>query len=89
MKPMMPRQARSMALAAVLGGAIAAAAPASAEVRFGRNVYVGGHDFSHQTFNKKRRGVIHLYDRTPRNQGCTWRVDGRGGKVKVCHLRRR
>ncbi|MDH7798415.1 MULTISPECIES: hypothetical protein [unclassified Beijerinckia] len=62
--------------------------PASAEVRFGKNVRVGGHDFSNQTFNRKRRAVITLYDRTPRHPGCVWRADGRGGKVKVCHLRR-
>lgn len=63
--------------------------PATAEVRFGKNVRIGGHDFSHQTFNSKRRAVIHLYDRTPKNPGCTWRTDGRGGRVKVCHLRSR
>ena len=59
-----------------------------AEVRFGRNVFVGGHDFSHQTFNARRRAVVHLYDRTPRREGCVWRADGRGGRVKTCHLRR-
>jgi len=59
-----------------------------AEVRFGRNVRVGGHDFSNQSFDRKRRAVIHLYDRTPRQPGCVWRSDGRGGKVKTCHLRR-
>lgn len=63
--------------------------PAAAEVRFGKNVRVGGHDFSNQTFNRKRRAVITLYDHTPRNPGCVWRADGRGGKVKVCHLRSR
>jgi len=66
-----------------------ATAPASAEVRFGKNVRIGGHDFSNQTFNRKRRAVIHLYNRTPRNPGCVWRADGRGGKVKICHLRSR
>jgi len=39
--------------------------PAIAEVRFGRNVRVGGHDFSNQSFNRNRRAVIHIYDRTP------------------------
>lgn len=62
--------------------------PALAEVRFGRNVRVGGHDFSNQTFDRNRRAVIHLYDRTPSRPGCVWRSDGRGGKVKTCHLRR-
>lgn len=61
---------------------------AQAEVRFGRNVRVGGHDFSNQTFNRNRRAVIHIYDRTPSRPGCVWRADGRGGKVKICHLRR-
>jgi len=61
---------------------------AQAEVRFGRNVRVGGHDFSKQSFDRKRRAVIHLYDRTPSKPGCVWRSDGRGGKVKTCHLRR-
>ncbi len=70
--------------------AVATALPGAtqAEVRFGRNVRVGGHDFSNQTFNRKRRAVINIYDRTPANPGCAWRADGRGGKVKTCHLRR-
>ncbi len=61
---------------------------AQAEVRFGRNVRIGGHDFSNQRFDRNRRAVIHLYDRAPERQGCVWRADGRGGKVKICHLRR-
>lgn len=69
--------------------ALACAAPVHAEVRFGRNVQVGGHDFSNQTFNRKRRAVVYLYDRTPRGEGCVWRSDGRDGRVKTCHLRRR
>ncbi|MDP4021881.1 hypothetical protein Q8W71_04520 [Methylobacterium sp. NEAU 140] len=67
---------------------LALAPPAQAEVRFGRGVHIGGHDFSHQTFTRKRRAVIHLYDRTPPRSGCAWRADGRGSRVKVCHLRR-
>ena len=63
--------------------------PAAAEVRFGKNVRVGGHDFSHQRFDRKNRGVVHLYDRKPRHPGCVWRADGHGGRVKVCHLQRR
>jgi hypothetical protein len=59
----------------------------SAEVRFGKNVRIGGHDFSNQTYNSKRRAVIRLYDHTPRHAGCVWRSDGRGGKVKICNLR--
>ncbi|CAM5766154.1 hypothetical protein [Bosea minatitlanensis] len=68
--------------------ALPAVSAAQAEVRFGRNVRVGGHDVSNQRFDRNRRAVIHLYDRTPERQGCVWRADGRGGKVKICHLRR-
>jgi len=67
---------------------LATLSTAQAEVRFGRNVRVGGHDFSNQSFDRKRRAVIHLYDRAPDHPGCVWRSDGRGGKVKTCHLRR-
>lgn len=78
--------AAALLLAAVaMAGAIA---PARAEVRFGKNVRVGGHDFSNQTYNRRRRAEIRLYDRNPRNPGCVWRADGRGGKLKLCHLRR-
>jgi len=75
------------ALAAVL--LLALGASALAEVRFGNNVRVGGHDFSNRTYDRRNRAVIHLYDRTPRNPGCVWRADGRGGRVQVCHLRRK
>lgn len=68
--------------------AMAVACPASAEVRFGRGVRIGGHDFSHQTYGRGRRLDVTLYDRSPPRAGCTWRTDGRGGRVKVCHLRR-
>jgi hypothetical protein len=70
------------------GVSLTLSSTASAEVRFGRNVRVGGHDFSNQSFNRKRRAQIYLYDRTPARSGCVWRADGRGGKVKTCHLRR-
>lgn len=69
-------------------GLLATLSTAQAEVRFGRNVRVGGHDFSNQSFDRKRRAAVHLYDRTPSNSGCVWRSDGRGGRVKTCHLRR-
>lgn len=75
-------------LAMTAGWSAALSSGTSAEVRFGRNVRVGGHDFSHQSFNRKRRAEIYLYDRTPSQSGCVWRADGRGGKVKTCHLRR-
>ena len=70
------------------GASLTLSSTASAEVRFGRNVRVGGHDFSNQSFNRKRRAQIYLYDRTPARSGCAWRADGRGGRVKTCHLRR-
>lgn len=83
---------RSVCAAAFAALALAASsgitAPAVAEVRFGNNVRVGGHDFSNQTFNARRRGRIYLYDRKPRHEGCVWKADGRGGRVKVCRLQR-
>ena len=69
--------------ALILGGA-----PASAEVRFGNHVFIGGHDFSHQTYSRRHRAVITLYDRPIRNQGCVIRADGHGGTLKRCRLRR-
>lgn len=75
-------------LTMVAGWSAALSAGAAAEVRFGRNVRVGGHDFSNQSFDRKRRAEIYLHDRTPPRSGCMWRPDGRGGKVKTCHLRR-
>ncbi|RYE35087.1 MAG: hypothetical protein EOP23_02355 [Hyphomicrobiales bacterium] len=74
-------------LTLTVGWSVALSSGVSAEVRFGRNVRVGGHDFSHQRFNRKRRAEIYLYDRAPARSGCVWRSDGRGGKVKTCHLR--
>ena len=67
---------------------LAVAGPAAAEVRFGNNVRIGGHDVSNQRFDRKNRGVYHIYEGRPRNPGCSWRSDGRGGRVKVCHLQR-
>jgi hypothetical protein len=75
---------------AILAGSLAFdAAPASAEVRFGRNVRIGGHDFSNQTFNSKRRLNVTVYNGRPRHAGCHWVRDGFGGRTKVCHLQRR
>lgn len=68
---------------------VLSAASASAEVRFGKNVRVGGHDFSNQTFNKKRRGRIYIYEGKPKNEGCTWKRGKNGERVKVCHLQRK
>lgn len=67
---------------------LAVAGPAAAEVRFGNNVRIGGHDVSNQRFDRRNRGVYHIYEGRPRSPGCTWRSDGRGGRVKICHLQR-
>lgn len=67
---------------------LAVAGPAAAEVRFGNNVRIGGHDASNQRFDRRNRGVYYIYEGRPRNPGCAWRSDGRGGRVKVCHLQR-
>lgn len=64
--------------------------PAGAsEVRFGKNVRVGGNDFSNQTFDRKHRAKIYLYNQKPRREGCVWRRDGHGGRVKICRLQRK
>ncbi len=63
--------------------------PAAADVHFGNNVRIGGHDVSNQTFTKKRRGLYYIYDKTPPNPGCSWRNNGDGTKTKVCHLKRK
>lgn len=79
----------AVALAVLTCAGLAMPGPAVAEVRFGKNVRVGGHDFSNQTFNAQRRGRVYLYDRKPKRPGCVWKADKRGGRVKVCHLQRR
>jgi hypothetical protein len=66
-----------------------AAMPAAADVRFGKNVRIGGHDVSNQTFNSKRRGAYYIYNKTPANEGCYWRSNGDGSRTKVCHLKRK
>lgn len=83
---------RTLALAALLAllalvTLVDVSAPAQAEVRFGRNVRIGGHDVSGQTFSHKRRGRFYLYDRTPKNAGCRWTRARDGARVKVCHWR--
>jgi hypothetical protein len=62
---------------------------ASAEVRFGKNVRIGGHDVSNQTFNKKRRAIYYIYNTKPKNEGCRWRKNRDGSRTKVCHLQRK
>lgn len=63
--------------------------PVQAEVRLGNNVRIGGHDFSNQTYNSKRRAEIYIHKGKPANEGCTWRKDRNGGRVKVCNLQRK
>ncbi len=66
--------------------------PAMAEVRLGKNVRVGGHDFSNRTFNNHRNAVIYLHEGKPANAGCRWVVQkdrsGRetGRKTQLCDL---
>ncbi|WP_424360317.1 hypothetical protein [Methylocystis parvus] len=66
---------------------LAAISPALCEVRFGDNVFVGGNDFSNQTFDRKHRAEAHLYDHQPANAGCRWRTNKDGGRTKFCRLR--
>ena len=72
-----------------LAGALISASPAGAEVHFGNNVRIGGHDVSHQTFDKHRRGEYYIYDKKPPDAGCRWRDNADGSKTKVCHLQRK
>jgi hypothetical protein len=70
-------------------GNMVATAPAMADVRFGKNVHIGGHDVSNQTFNSRRRGAYYIYNKTPANEGCSWRSNSDGSRTKVCHLKRK
>jgi len=63
--------------------------PAQADVRFGKNVRIGGHDVSGQTFNKNRRGEFHIYNKQPRRPGCHWRYNADGSRTKVCHWKKK
>ena len=65
-----------------------AATPAPAEVHFGSNVFIGGHDFSHQSFDRRHRLHVELYDHPIRGASCVVRRDSRGGLAKTCRLRR-
>jgi hypothetical protein len=81
---------KSCMTAAVVAAAIVLSMiPARAEVRFGNNVRIGGHDASNQTFNRKRRGEYYIYNGTPAREGCSWRNNRDGSRTKVCHLRRK
>jgi hypothetical protein len=76
----------TMALA--LGGIIAPV-PAEAEVRFGNNVRIGGHDAGNQTFNRKRRGHYIIHEGKPAREGCRWVRNRDGSRTKLCNLQRR
>jgi hypothetical protein len=57
-----------------------------AEVRFGGGVRIGGHDVSHQRFNRQRRGLYIIHQGRPPNPGCRWRVNTDGSRTRVCNL---
>jgi hypothetical protein len=59
------------------------AGPAAAEVHFGSNVFIGGHNFSHQAYNRHHRLHVMLYDHPIRGAGCVTR-----GGLRTCRLRR-
>ncbi len=82
-------QVRYCLLMAVLAICIVIADPAVAEVRFGKNVRIGGHDISNQTFNAQRRGAYYIYNGKPARPGCSWRSNGDGSRTKVRHLQRK
>ena len=60
-----------------------------AKVRFGKNVRIGGHDVSNQTFSKKNRAVYYIYKNKPRRAGCRWKKNRDGSRTKICHLQRK
>ena len=75
---------RHTVLALLLGlSLVGAAGPSMAEVRFGNNVFIGGHNFSHQTYNRHHRLHVTLYDHPIRGAGCVTR-----GSVRTCRLQR-
>lgn len=61
---------------------------ASAEVRIGKNVRVGGNPVVPETFNAKRRGHFVIQPGAPRKPTCSWHTAADGARVKVCHFRR-
>ncbi len=61
----------------------------AAEVRLGKNVRIGGHDASNQTFNRKNKGRYYIYKGKPKNAGCRWRKNRDGTRTKICHLQRK
>jgi plastocyanin len=77
---------RSLIAGLVSLGLVAPAA--RAEVVFGNNVHIGGHDVSHQRFDSRHRGVFYLHEGRPRHPGCTVRRNYDGSHTKVCHYHR-
>lgn len=61
---------------------------ASAEVRFGNNLRIGGHDVSGQMFTKQKRGTFIIHENEPENAGCVWRQNTGGSRTKVCNLKK-
>jgi hypothetical protein len=78
----------ALTLTAATGGLISPS-PALAEVRFGNNVRIGGHDASNQTFNRQRRGHYVIHEGRPAREGCRWVKNRDGSRTKLCHLQRR
>ncbi|MFT4133106.1 hypothetical protein [Labrys sp. (in: a-proteobacteria)] len=75
----------------ILLALLSAGGTALAEVRFGRNVFIGGHDFSN-----RRYGSVHIETTTRRPPwyGCRWyrpgsRYQGRPirTRTQICNLR--
>jgi hypothetical protein len=65
-------------------------APAArAEIVFGGNVHIGGHDVSHQRFDRNHRGEFYLYNRRPHHPGCYVRRNDDGSHTKVCRYQTR
>lgn len=63
--------------------------PATAEVRFGKNVRIGGHDASNQTFDRQNRGEYTIHEGKPPLEGCYLRRNADGSRTRVCHLQRK
>ncbi len=74
---------------ALLVSALGVAQSAAGEVRFGKNVRIGGHDVSGQTYNAKRRGRFYLHNKSPKQPGCRWVKNADGSRTKVCHWKRK
>ena len=62
---------------------------AQAEVRLGKNVRIGGHDASNQTFDKNNRGEYIIHTDKPKNEGCKIVKNKDGSKTKRCVLQKK